>query len=88
MLSLQNLREKYGARLNFLQYLRLKTVIELAAKSLDCKIFHKNLSDLQLPRLPLLYKLSSAKSKGCRMFYKTLRARELSKDSMANSGRK
>ena len=74
MLSLQNLRLKYLVSLNFLQYLRLKTIIDLGAKSLNYKTYNDNLSDLQIPRLPLLYKFSCVQVKGCGSLYKTLRA--------------
>ena len=88
MLSLQNLRLKYLVSLNFLQYLRLKTIIDLGAKSLNYKTYNDNLSDLQIPRLPLLYKLSCVQVKGCGSFYKTLRARELDRNSMIGSEQK
>ena len=84
LLSIQDLKEKYDVRLNFLQYLRLRTMLELAAKNINGNIYHKIYSDLQRPRLPLIYKLSSAQKKGCSGFYKTLRASELSKISMAS----
>ena len=88
MLSLQNLRDKYNLRLNFLQYLRIKTIIDKGAKGLNYKIYNENLSDLQYPRLPLLYKLGCAQTKGCSPFYKTLRARELDRMSMSVSEQK
>ena len=84
LLSIQDLKEKYDVRLNFLQYLRIKTMLELAATNINSNIYHKIYSDLQRPRLPLIYKLISAQKKGCSSFYKTLRASELSKISMAS----
>ena len=60
----------------------------MGAKSLNYKIYSENLSDLQLPRLPLLYKLSCLQVKGCSTFYRTLRAQELDRNSMANCEKK
>ena len=51
-------------------------MIKNAAKNLNFKIFDKNSSDILLPRLPVIHKISTAQSKGCRIFYKALKARE------------
>ena len=77
LLSLEGLTEKYGIKLDFLSYHRIETCIKQAAKNLNHKIYNENLSDIQCPRLPLLYKLSCLTSKGCGIFYQTLRAREV-----------
>ena len=76
LLSLTELNEKYQIRINFLRYLRIKAIIENAAKCLDGKIYDQNKSDTKLPRLPLLLKLGCFESKGCRTFYRTFRSRE------------
>lgn len=83
MLSLQDLNEKYGVRLNFLRYLRITTSIEQAAIAIKPKK-----CDVELPRLPPILKLSCLQSKGCQVFYKTLRAIDISKRSTAECERK
>ena len=54
LLTLQDLKEKYDVRLNFFQYIRLKTMLELALTNMKEATFHKHYSDLQYPRLPLI----------------------------------
>ena len=76
LLSMETLNTQYNAKLNFLNFHRLKQVIKNAAKNLNFKIFDKNSSDILLPRLPVIHKISTAQSKGCRIFYKALKARE------------
>ena len=56
-----------------------------AAKDLNYKKFDTNISDLSTPRLPPIHKLSCLTSKGCGIFYQTLRAKELARRSTAES---
>ena len=72
---LVQLNRKYKTNLNFLSYHRVKTVIINAAKNLNYKIYDSQLSDLQLPRLPIIHKVSCIQAKGCRAFYLALNAR-------------
>ena len=78
---METLNTHYNAKLNFLNFHRLNQVIKNAAKYLNFKIFDKNSSDISLPRLPLIHKISTAQSKGCRTFYRTLKAREWEENS-------
>ena len=85
LLSMDGLKEKYGIKIDFLSFHRIKTCIKLAAKNLNHKIYNENLSDIHCPRLPLLFKLSCLASKGCSIFYQTLRAREVARRSTVES---
>ena len=70
------MHEKYGSRVNFLQYRQIKTGLDHGAKKLNYKIFNPKLSDLQLPRLPLLFKIAVAQPKGCNFFYSILSSKQ------------
>ena len=76
LLELHELNEKYGSRVNFLQYHQIKTGLDHGAKKLNYKIFNPKLSDLQLPRLPLLFKIAVAQPKGCNFFYSILSSKQ------------
>ena len=84
LLTLEQVNEKYNLNLNFLTYHRIKSVIVKAAKSLNNKIFDQNLSDTKAPKLPLIHKLSSLGSKGCRIYYVALKSREWTELSTSN----
>ena len=86
--TLVQFNEKYNLKLNFLNYHRIKTCIINAAKDLNYKTYNPNLSDLDYPRLPLIHKLSCLSNKGCGIFYNTLRARDLARQSTAESEQK
>ena len=76
LLSLEQINKKYDVRLNFLNYHRLTNLIIKAANDLNNKIFDPKISDTQTPSLPLIHKLSCIGSKGGRIFYEALKARE------------
>ena len=76
LLSLDQINEKYEVRLNFLNYHRLTNLIIKAANFLNNKVFDPKISDVQTPSLPLIHKLSCIGSKGGRIFYEALKARE------------
>ena len=84
LLALNELNEKYSLNLNFLSYHRIKEVIKNGIKKLNYKIFDGGLCDLEYPKLPLMHKLSCLQSKGCRIFYEVLKAREWSELSTAD----
>ena len=86
--NLVQFNEKYSVKLNFLNYHRIKTCIKNAAKDLNSKTSNPNLGDLDYPRLPLIHKLSCLTNKGCGIFYNTLRARYLSRQSTTESEQK
>ena len=79
LLSLEQLNIKYDIRLNFLNFHRLTNLIKKAANDLNNKIFDPKISDLQAPFLPLIHKLSSIGTKGGRIFYEALKARDWAK---------
>ena len=81
LLSLEQMNQKFSTNLNFLNFHRIKHVINEAAKKLNFKIFDSEQSDLNSPRLPLIHKISCVQKKGCRIFYEVLKAREWSKYS-------
>ena len=72
----EDLNRNLNVEIEFLRYKQLKTGIEHGAKSVNNKIFDRQLSDFRSPRLPLLLKCSIAVNKGCSFFYATLRARD------------
>ena len=78
LLNIDQINEKYDLKLNFLNYHRIKTVIINASKNMNNKIFDIHFSDTKSPKLPLIHKLSSLSSKGCRVFYVALKTREWS----------
>ena len=88
MLSMETLNTLYNIKLNFLNFHRLKQTIKCAAKNLNFKIFEDHTSDTRLPRLPLIHKLSTNATKGCRNFYEMLKAREWAKNNTAESEKK
>ena len=81
MLTLTELNENYDIKLDFLRYHRVKTIIELGSERLNYKILNPDYSDICIPRQPILFKLSNLSKKGCRIFYRTLRARDLLSNS-------
>ena len=78
LLTQQQLNNKYGVNLNFLNFHRIKKAITNAANHLNNKIYEQHISDTVSPRLPLIHKLSSISRKGCKAFYMALKAREWS----------
>ena len=76
LLSLEQINRKYDIRLNFLNFHRLTNLIIKAANDLNNKIFDPKISDMQTPSLPLIHKLSCIVSKGGRIFYEALKARD------------
>ena len=78
---MQDLNDKYNIKLDFLSYHRIKTSIELGSKRLNDKTSNLDLSDLVAPRQPILFKLCNLKKRGCKIFYKTLRARDFTANS-------
>ena len=85
LLSLDQINRKYSINLNFLNFHRIKEVIKEATKNLNYKIFEEDLSDTKSPKLPLIHKLSCLQTKGCRIFYETLKTREWTECSTADS---
>ena len=77
ILSLNDLNVKYNIKTDFLSYHRIKTAIELGSRRLNHKTYDPYLSCIQTPRQPILFKICNLQRKGCRVFYQTLRAREL-----------
>ena len=77
ILSRELLNEKFGIRLDFLSYRKIRTSIESGANSLNNKIVDKNLSDFYQPRLPVLLKIGIAIRKGCSFFYSIFRSRDI-----------
>ena len=74
LMSITDLNSKFGLKLDFLSYHRLKSAIVSASKKLNHKTYNERLSDLSNPKLPPIQKLTCTQSKGCSIFYKTLRA--------------
>ena len=83
LLSQYALNYKFNLNIDFLSYHRIKTSINQGNKNLNFKTHHPDLSDTGSPRLPPLHKLSSLQTKGCGIFYQTLRAREVSQNNTA-----
>ena len=77
LLSNAEINKKFGLQLDFLSYHRLKTAVIMAGEQVNHKTYNENVSDLENPRLPALQKLSCIQSKGCSIFYKTLRAKDI-----------
>ena len=85
LLSQSALNSKLSLNIDFLSYHRIKASINQGSKNLNFKTFHPDLSDTGSPRLPPLHKLSCLQTKGCGIFYQTLRAREISQINTAKS---
>ena len=88
LLELNELNEKFSMNLNFLRYHHIKTSIINGARKLNFKIFNPNISDVQIPRLPLLFKIGIVQPKGCNFFYKVLRSEMDCLRNAANSEKK
>ena len=50
--------------------------MNMASNELNHKVYNEDLSDISLPRIPLVLKLCCLTNKGSRIFYKTLQMRE------------
>ena len=77
MLSLNALNEKYNIKTDFLSYHRIKSAIVIGSKRLNYKTYDPDFSCIKTPRQPILFKICNFQKKGCRVFYQTLRARDL-----------
>ena len=85
LLNWNEFNQRFGLNIDFLSFHRIKTCIELGAKNLNNKIFDINLSDTQLPRLPILIKIAIAQKKGGTFFYNTLTSKENLKNNTMRS---
>ena len=74
MLSRTDLNSKFSINLDFLRYHNLKSSVNAAAERYGQQIYNPKSSDLCLPRLPLILKISFEQKKGCQFYYKTLRS--------------
>ena len=68
LMTLAKLNEKYNMNLDFLSFHRLKKGIAMASNKLNYKIYNEDLSDIPLPRMPLILKLSCLTNKGSSIF--------------------
>ena len=66
----------YDVKLDFLTYSGLKNTIQAGAKGYG--IMLSKTTNHERPRLPLLFSLATQDKKGCRKFYKVLKARDIS----------
>ena len=69
LLDQHELNRRYNLKINFLSYHQLRKSIDTGAKLLNFKIYNPNLSDIESPRLPLLFKIAIAEPKGCNFFF-------------------
>ena len=76
LLTREELNAKFNLHLDFLSFHRVKNCISGVINMNKETLFHPNVSDASLPRLPVINKLSCIQEKGCREFYKTLLSKE------------
>ena len=87
LMTLTELNERHNMNLDFLSYHRIKIGMNMASNELNHKVYNEDLSDISLPRIPLVLKLGCLTNKGSRIFYKTLRMRENYRSSTVLSER-
>ena len=73
LLNRLELNSKYSINLDFLRFHNVSYSVQTAAANLGGGYFDLHTSDVGLPRLPLLFKISLEQNKGCRFYYQTLR---------------
>ena len=88
LLTREEFNYKFSLNIDFLTFHRITAGISQASKNLNNKTFHPDLTDSGSPRLPTLHKLSCLQTKGCGIFYKTLRAKEIYQRSTIKSENK
>ena len=84
----QELNLKYGTKLDFLSYKKLKTSINSAANLINNKCFDPIKSDCRLPRLPILFKIGILAKKGCSAFYAIFRSKDITNGATSKSENK
>ena len=88
LLTREEFNYKFSLNIDFLTFHRITASISQASKNLNNKTFNPDLTDPGSPRLPTLHKLSCLQTKGCGIFYQTLRAKEIYKRSTIKSENK